>query len=75
MPAVLLMDGANDSRMTTLPFVGFFGGVVFGGTIIDNQNLYIVAVAEIAFEDGFDTGIHVIGGVVARNSERNGFHE
>ena len=61
MAAVLLVDGAADSRVTFFVFVCNLTGVVFRRTVVHNEDLHLIT----AREQRFDTMPHVSRRVIA----------
>ena len=73
MTAVGFMDRSNGVRIFFLPSIGDFCRIVFRGTVVNDKNLNVVF-ALVAREQRFNALVHICGGVVTRNGERNGFH-
>ena len=67
--AVLLMDGPDDVRVLCGPFVALGGGVVFGGTVVHQDDLRVLP----GGEQGFDAMVHIGRGIVAGDGEGDNF--
>ena len=68
VPSVRLMNRFDDRWMAFLPLVGAHRGVVFGRTVVDDDDFDVIALVD-AGHDRLDAGIHVGGRVIARNGE------
>ena len=70
MTAVLLVDSANDPGVPGFPLVGLLARIVLLRTVVDKDDLDVVAAAK----QRFDALVHIGRRIVARDGERDGLH-